>query len=97
MAGKTFVKFVAFPGIISVRSISKEEWAKIGIDFQDVSFDNSNRFMNEATAWPEDVMDYFRGDSEFEVVAKDDTPPPLAGNVSGENPSVPTPAEKPTV
>lgn len=81
---RTYVKYTALPGIVSERSISKADWANIGIDHDDVVFNRGNRFQVDATDFTEEVMEYFRGDDDFSVTTKD-SPPALADKGSLEN------------
>jgi len=69
---KKFVKYNAWRGIVSERIIYDTDWAKIGITFKTVKFDQSNLFLMDATGWPLPVMEYFNNvDSDFVVLEED--------------------------
>lgn len=76
MADKKWVKFVRAPYLIDVKVIYESDWARIGIDHPTVQFDRSNKYLVDATDFPEEVLEYFRHDEDFSISTAENPVPP---------------------
>lgn len=87
MADKVTVKFTRAPYLIDRKGLTREDWASIGIDHDDVWFDRSNRYMVDASEFPEEVLDYFRNDPDFSISTADNPKAPRPAAVVASGPS----------
>jgi hypothetical protein len=76
---KVFIKYTAFPGVVSERSITKDEFKVMGIEQETVSFNRDNRYMVDASDLPEDVIKVFSEDNDFSVGVSDRAPRLMTG------------------
>jgi hypothetical protein len=68
------VKEVKYKGSADVRTIFDSEWRAIKVEGQGTStWDKSNKFTIPGGQFVDGAIDYFRRDSEFEVVQEQST------------------------
>lgn len=65
--GKVYVKYSAFPGIVT-RVLDKQWFKDRGHDVDaDVVWDASNRNVVDATDWPEEIVQELKEDGDFTI------------------------------
>lgn len=94
MAEKLTVKFTRAPYLVDVKVIYESDWASIGIDHPTVQFDRSNRYMVDATEFPEAVLEYFRNDEDFQISTADNPKPPGPATLVARGPFGTNPEEQ---
>lgn len=62
-----FVKHNPVPGF-TVREISQQAWASIGIDHPTVEWNAQNRYRIPASEFSAKALNYLKGDEGFEIV-----------------------------
>lgn len=84
---KRFIKYTAYPGIVSERRITKSDFASVGLEHETVSFHRGNRFMVDATDMPDEVVEVFKEDPDFTISTKDNAPRLMAppGSLGGSD------------
>jgi hypothetical protein len=65
--GKVFVKYTAFPGLVT-RILTKQWFKDRGHDVDgDVVFNSANRNMVDASEWPAEIVEELKDDGDFQV------------------------------
>jgi hypothetical protein len=98
MAGTKFIKYTAFPGIVSERAITREDFKALGIDHDTVAFNRGNRYMVDASDFPAEVLAVFEEESDFTVSESDKAPALMDKGAGDERTGSPLPsvADTPT-
>lgn len=94
MAERLHIKFTRAPYLIDVKMITERDWAGIGISHPTVIFDRSNRYMVDATDFPDAVVEYFREDSDFSLSTAENPKPPGPAALVARGPSGTDPKEQ---
>lgn len=87
MTDSLHIKFTRAPYLIDRKGITEKDWASIGIDHPDVWFDRSNRYMVDASEFPEAVVEYFREDPDFSLSTAENPKPPGPAALVARGPS----------
>lgn len=66
-AKTSFVRHYPAPGF-TVRNISKEAWASIGVDRDSAEWNPSNRYRIPVSDFDAKALNYLKGDDGFEIV-----------------------------
>lgn len=62
-----FVRHFPAPGF-TVREISRDAWASIGVDHETVEWNPQNRYRIPASEFDAKALNYLQGDDGFEIV-----------------------------
>lgn len=63
-------KHVKYVGLSDVRIIRKEDWARIGIEHDDVAWNRQNHFTIPADDLSKEVLEYCQHDPELVIVSQ---------------------------
>lgn len=95
MAEGPFIKYTAFPGVVTERVITASDWSDVGLEGPDVRFNRQNRYMVDAgeMGLSDEVLQVFKDDPDF-TVSESDKAPRLVGNTEPVGTSASTPSVK---
>lgn len=79
-APRQFAKYTAFPGIVSERAFTREDFKALGIEHDTVSFNRQNRYMVDITDLPDEVVQVLKDHSDEFSFSGSEAPPRMVGN-----------------
>lgn len=93
----TFVKYTEYPGIVSERIVTKGDLQAAGIEAKDdIVFNRKNRYMQDASEWPEAAVEFFKETTGFTVSESSTAPRLMTGEKHGADTESVAEPEPPT-